>query len=281
MNVYPYRWWCAVLLGLLLSVFAYFYVLNPQVDEWIDLQNKETNLVNELAVLKKNEIKAQHVNRVIKMSKTEWLTVLPTLAQLNGVVIRSIAIKPTPSFPGSTAESSSTLLSFRGLTAESREVKIKFAVEGSFAQLARFVLAMHEKAPNGLIENFSYQLTKQQTLLLTIDTLLITDHFTPSQKKIEKLTNFHNPFCLATNTVADVHEHPAAVSGLSLTQMKMAGSFSQGERQMALIMLPTGALAEIYLGDEIGLEKGVVMKINSKKIELILPSGKVSVLWME
>lgn len=262
MNIYPYRWWCAVILGLLLSVFSYFYVLNPQVNELLVLQHKEKALTKELGVLRHNKIKIQHVNLTSKMSQTEWMTVLPTLAQLNGVVMRSITVKPTKN----------QLVN---------EVKVKFSVEGAFAQLARFIIAMHEQAPNGLIENFSYQLTKQETLLLTIELLLVTDHLPLANKKIEKLTMLHNPFCLATNTVANVRTHAAAVSGLSLKQMKMTGSFSQGKRQMALIMLPTSALVEVYVGDEVGSEKGEVIKIATKQIEMVLPSGEKQVMRME
>lgn len=260
MNVYPYRWWLAVFIGFALGAISYLYVLNPQADALLNLQAQEKQLTRELIALRK--VKVKQISQTPKMSKMDWLTLLPTLAQLNGVVMRSITVKPTRGQP-------------------TNEIKIKFLVEGVFAQLTRFIVAMHEQTPNGLIENFSYQVTKQQTLLLTIDLLLITDHLAQSHQKVEKPTAFHNPFCLATNTVADLHMHAAAVSGLSMTQMKMAGYMEQGERQMALIMLPTGALAEVYVGDEVGLEKSVVTKIASSQLELTSPSGETKVLRME
>ena len=260
MKVYPYRWWLAAFIGFTLSVIAYEYVLSPQVDALVNLQAQEKRLARELIILKKIEVK--QIDLTPKMSKMEWLTTLPMLTQLNGVVMRAITMKPT-------REQSTN------------ELKIRFIVEGDFAPITRFIVAMHEQTPNGLIENFSYQVTKQHTLLLTIDLLLMTNHLTQSLHKIAKPTTFHSPFCLATNTAAAVRMHDAAVSGLSITQMKMAGYMEQGERQMALIMLPTGALAEVYVGDEVGLEKSVVTKIVSNQLKLTLVSGEVKILRMD
>lgn len=255
--IFRYRWWLVLFGGCLLSMVSYAFLIAPQIDQLSALKKTKKEASIALANLSQQKVKPHEKQLISTMTKEEWLALLPMLAQLNSVAIQSMTIKSTKNVAVN-------------------ELKVRLIVEGEFTTLSRFLLALHERAPNGLVENFLYQLTKQMKLQLTLDLLFIPDLMLQSTRNIQAPYNIINPFCAGAYPA----QQNNAIKHYPISQLRLIGRFAQGARQVALIMLPTSAVVDVYVGDEIGVEKAIVNEMNHHQVEMVLPRGDKHVLQM-
>ena len=260
---FRYRWCYALIITVVLIMVGYLYVLKPQIVELSALREQEKQLKAELSSL-------QHVEKNIagsasmlaspSIGKMDLLSLLPTLARLHGVNLRFIRIKA-------------------GAMQPTNETRMSVMVEGEFTLLLRFVFSLTEQVQDLLIESFSYQVSKQRTLQLALE-LYKSPRVTSSTKfKAETITTMQNPFCLAFDNAAHVHAHDAlGVSMFSIKQMKMTGYLSQGGREEALLVLPTGAIVEVSVGDELGSEKALITGIQADHVGLVVSGRQDAIL---
>lgn len=260
MMQYKYRWFYALVIGLIITILSYWLMLLPGMHKLTNNKKEVERLQNELSLLRKAQPSVNLKTEQPVISKTAFLELLPLLAQDHHIVMRSVAMKPIMS---------------------QGEVRMKLIIQGDFSHLSQFSLALTKRGHNILIESFSYQTNKDNKLQLALDLLLMRRNI-PNEKESENLDSNLNPFCVATDSIGRIAEHDRlAVSTLSIMQMKMTGYFFQVKRQEALVRLPTGVLIEINVGDQLGVEQAIVTSIHADRIEMILPNDEKKIIKMD
>ncbi|TAK78358.1 MAG: hypothetical protein EPO11_01320, partial [Gammaproteobacteria bacterium] len=139
--------------------------------------------------------------------------------------------------------------------------------------LSAFIWQLIHQVPSVALQNFSYQSTETDQFIFTMNIVLLKS---PVDVQSVKFVQMNNPFCRYETAKNDVVRAQSVV----LEQIKMVGYLQQGERNQALLLLPTGAVIAVDPGAIVGKEKGTVTDIQSEKVIITLPHQKQFILEM-
>jgi hypothetical protein len=217
----------------------------PEQNELMRLAEVRNQSIEQLQVLKEfsqQEKSDTYSGKSVQITKMDFFTLLTTLAHQQGVMIQSLKmLTESLQIPG--------------------EIPIRIAVEGEFTALLNFTNALMNHSHPIFIRHFSFQITEEQTLRLTVDLLTTKNHvaFMQRQSSSANPPLIRNPFCLSDDHSMNGGE--ADTFTTPLAELTMQGYMQLGSQKQALVVLPTGETVAVNVRDVIGKEKAVVKEI--------------------
>lgn len=151
-------------------------------------------------------------------------------------------------------------------------------LRGNYQQLFTLIKALEKHSDFFVLQDFSYKLTEQDDLLVTMNVF--------SSKQAHQEINIHdeilnkqNPFCIAENISKWIDENGVnAALSVPIERIKMIGFVSRGSHRQALVMLPNTMMRTVERGFLLGSERGVVVAINRDRMLVKLKNGRVVAL---
>jgi hypothetical protein len=237
---------------------AYIYDICPMFNYLIQLEQSESKWREKWMIAKRNMSTSppKHpLHLIVQSSQAEIVQSITMLANKSGLSIQKIKV----------------------MTREKPFVEnillIRLISIGNFKELYAFISAIEQQSYPASIQDFSYKLTKQNQLLLS---MVILSNYKKRQYFPQVSTdNLNNPFCQQKGMELLLYKNDLLESRITpLMQIKMVGYFKQDKRSQALLSLPNKTLIFVEPGSVIGQEQGVVNKINRHQVQVKLINGK-------
>ena len=258
---YEYRWWYAGGICLMSSLCFYYGMIAPEQNELTQLAAVAKQSAEQLLVLKEFALQEKadiHSVASLPINKMDFFALLPAIAHQQGVAIQSLKM-------------------LTGSEQILNEMQIRMRVEGEFSALLHFAMALMTQQQPIFIRHFSFQTSESQTLLLSLDLLMMKNNvamFQPHHSPIN-LSLSHNPFC---NTPTVPEQDTATLALTPLSQLTMHGFLQLGQRKQALLALPTGVVVAVEVGSVVGKEKAVVKEIHRDSLVVEMGAARRKIL---
>jgi hypothetical protein len=255
---YKYRWYYAAGIMLIVMWLSLFYFIIPKWDEAAALLSTEEQLTLNLTAIK--QFASQHHEEVINNNlQPIRMAELVALGHTSGVTVQSI-----------------NLLARQPLEAAHMNI-IQMVVSGDFTKVVQFIYAITYQRHLSAVTDFLYKVDHHDEGNLFNLNLMLSDDVTRFSSEALPLSNtvMHNPFCFTANEAFQQND-PTELQQVPLNQIKMVGYLRQGDRVVGIVALPSGAVFDVRLADILGLEHGVVKKIERYHI-VVERGGKQNV----
>lgn len=262
---YQYRWYYAAVVSVAVMILVYVYDLKPAISRLTSMRQSEARTSKKLKIYRKKIVKQpvnETKNLVHSIESSTYLSDILALVSVSGMVMQTVNLSKRPS--------------------QDDDIELIHLVAlGQFHQATAFFYAIARQTYPVLITNFSYKKNDKNIFSMTMDVLVWKENasfFLIENDKIKVLPGPHNPFCGAENAVIDHENDVSALQSFALARLKMQGYLQQGERHLALILLPNNSLVAVQNGAVIGKEHAIITEIFRDHTQFLLPGKQKKTL---